>query len=455
MTTLWIVDDEPHFALGLQEAFEADGMAVRLCPTVAALRSELASAFPDIVLLDQRLPDGLGVDQIGAILESAPEARVILMTAYGEADLIVQAIRRGAFNYLDKPFPLAGVRRMVRQAEESLALGRQALAGAYRPSSPLIGSSRAMRAVGDTIEKLKGQSDLNLLLLGESGTGKEVAARVIHEQSGAPGASNASKSFIAINCAAIPEALLEAELFGFRKGAYTGADEDKTGLIEVADGGTLFLDEIGDMALSLQSKLLRFLDSRSLRPLGASVEKTVSLNIICATSADLSEAVAKGTFRKDLYYRIGVVPITMPPLRERGDDAQALAEHFIAHFARKRLRKPRRLSEEVAAFFRSYDWPGNVRELKNLMERLTILAPGDGGDILLKDLPEEMSSFHAAKRASGLPPGASLPERLEAFERTCLVEALEANGQNRNMTAESLGISRFSLLRRMQKHGLA
>lgn len=449
MSTLWIVDDEPRFSLGLQEAFAKSEECVKLFPTVDALRRELKVSFPDIVLLDQRLPDGLGVDQIPAILEAAPDARVILMTAYGDAELIVRAIRQGAFNYIDKPFPLAGVRRMVQQAKDSLRLSRKSQESQYAPLDPMIGSSGAIASMTGTIQKLAGQADLNLLLLGESGSGKEVAARRVHEQSGAKG------SFIAINCAAIPEALLEAELFGYRRGAYTGAEIDKTGLIELAGEGTLFLDEIGDMALPLQSKLLRFLDTRSLRPLGASVEKSVSLNIVCATSVDLADAVARGAFRKDLFYRISIVPIVIPPLRERGEDVLLLADYFVGLFARKRNRKPRVLSNEVRALFVSYPWPGNVRELKNLIERIILLSgDGEARPILLQDLPEEMLA-DGGEGATSAPLGASLTERMERFERGCLAEALELNGQNRNRAAEYLGISRFSLLRRLQKYGLA
>jgi DNA-binding NtrC family response regulator len=455
MTELWIVDDEPRFSLGLQEALESENTSVKLCPTIAALRNDLSVSFPDIVLLDQRLPDGLGTDNIPIVLQVAPDARIILMTAYGEADIIVQAIKKGAFNYIDKPFPIAGAKKMVQQAEESLALMRKSRENALRPSSHLTCGSVAMKKITDTIEKLKGQKDLNLLLLGESGAGKDVVARAIHE------ACMAQGSFIAINCAAIPESLLETELFGYRKGAYTGADGDKTGLIELANSGTLFLDEIGEMSLPLQSKLLRFLDNRALRPIGASAEKTVSLNIICATSVNLANAVANGTFRKDLYYRISIIPITVPPLRERNEDILGLASYFIQEFARKRKKPPRKLSEDTASLFLSYKWPGNVRELKNLIERLIILSTDGDEPIRLKDLPEEMlpDALACASGASGssldVAPGASLPERAEAFERECLLAALEKYGQNRCLAAESLGISRFSLLRRLQKHKLA
>lgn len=417
-------------------------------PSVAALRCALAKEAPDIVLLDQRLPDGAGVDEIPQILRTSPDARVILMTAFGESPLIVRAIRQGAFNYLDKPFPLDAARRMVEQARESLRLLTQSRSLARGPI-PLIGSSPAMLALTATLKKLEGQGDLNLLLLGESGAGKEVVARTAHEiLTGGRG------NFIPINCAAIPEALLEAELFGYRKGAYTGASGDRVGLIELANEGTLFLDEIGDMPLNLQGKLLRFLDGRTVRPLGASAERAVTLNIICATSQNLEEKAADGSFRKDLFYRVSMLPLSVPPLRERGRDALELAGYFLEFFASRRGRKPKNLSEEVEAIFLGYHWPGNVRELKNLVERLTLLSDPDGSSILLKDIPEFMIEG-ARDAGETFVSSGGLVERLEAFEKNCLAEALEAAGQNRGQAAAALGISRFSLLRRLQRHGLA
>lgn len=417
--------------------------------SVAALRGALEKEAPDIVLLDQRLPDGHGVDEIPQILRASPDARVILMTAFGESSLIVQAIRQGAFNYLDKPFPLDAARRMAEQARESLRLLAQSRSLARGPV-PLLGSSPAMYALGETLKKLEGESDLSILLQGESGTGKEVVARAIHQ---APGAG-AKGGFIPVNCAAIPEALLEAELFGYRKGAFTGASCDRAGLIELANEGTLFLDEIGDMPMNLQSKLLRFLDGRTVRPLGASAERAVKLNIVCATSQDLKKKTADGSFRKDLFYRISVLPLYLPPLRERERDVLELSGYFLELFASRRGRKPKNLSEEVQSLFLSYHWPGNVRELKNLVERLTLLADPEGQSILLKDIPEYLlEETHGSGKPAA--PAGGLVERLELFEKNCLLEALESARGNRGQAAEALGLSRFSLLRRLQRHGLA
>ena len=446
---LWIVDDEPRLSQGLKQAFEAEGYEVRLCSRLEELRRHLGQEAPDLVLLDQRLPDGLGLEELPSLLRAAPETRVILMTAYGESPLIVRAIRQGAFDYLDKPFSLEAVRRMVAKARDSLVLLRQARDRARCRPAPLVGSSPALRPLQETLSRLTGQTDLNLLLLGESGSGKEVVARLLHEVTGGGG------QFVPLNCAAIPETLLESELFGHRKGAYTGATGDRQGLIELADRGTLFLDEIGDLPPSLQGKLLRFLDTRTLRPLGGSGERTVSLNVVCATCVDLAEAVARGSFRKDLFYRISMLPLTIPPLRERGRDVLELAGFFLEFFAAKRGRIPKHLSPEVEDLFLAYPWPGNVRELKNLMERLTLLADPSDPLVRLKDLPEEMlgrlPEDLPAPEGTDLP----LPERLEAQERRCLLEALEAAGQNRTQAARILGISRFSLLRRLQKHDLA
>ena len=449
MMHLWIVDDEPRLAQGLRTAFEAEGYEVRLFARLGALRQALEQDTPDLVLLDQRLPDGLGVEELPCLLRAAPEARVVLMTAYGESPLIVQAIRQGAFDYLDKPFSLEAARDLVARARDSLMRLRTARDRARCRPAPLVGSSDALKPLQETLSRLEGQTDLNLLLLGESGTGKEVVARLLHEASGNRGA------FVPLNCAAIPENLLESELFGHRKGAYTGASSDRQGLIELADRGTLFLDEIGDLPGSLQGKLLRFLDTRTLRPLGGTAERSVSLNVVCATCTDLVGSVARGTFRKDLYYRISTLPLSIPPLRDRGRDVLELAGFFLETFSARRSRPPRRLSPEAESLFLAYPWPGNVRELKNLMERLTLL--GDPGDpsIRLKDLPEEMLASLPGEDPA--PPGTDLPlpERVEAFERTCLLEALEAAGQNRTQAARLLGISRFSLLRRLQRHDLA
>ncbi|QTX31352.1 sigma-54-dependent Fis family transcriptional regulator [Aminithiophilus ramosus] len=446
MTRLWIIEDEPSLAQGLGKAFEREGLAVTLIPDLAVLNRLLKGERPEIVLLDLRLPDGDGLTALPHLLKSNKEARVIVMTAFGDSALIVRAIKEGAYNYLDKPFPLEAARNMIRRAAEALDLSRR-VSRLQGEGIPLVGTSPAMEKVRDFIAKVASFSDLNILIRGESGSGKEVVARLIHRNGARKG------DFVALNCAAIPEALMEAELFGYRRGAYTGAAQDKTGLIEVARGGTLFLDEIGDMALPLQGKLLRFLDSRSFRPLGDTKETEVSLQVLCATCVDLESRIAQGTFRRDLFYRIALLPLELPPLRERGRDVLELLETFLAEFSARLGRPPLAPSAEVEELFLDYPWPGNVRELRNLVERLYILKESGDRAIRLADLPEEM--------LDALPPGSPFPStagnlksRLDGYERNLLEEALAQCGSNRTRAAQLLGISRYALLRRMQRHGM-
>ena len=270
-------------------------------------------------------------------------------------------------------------------------------------------------------------------------------------------ASNCKGDFVALNCSAIPESLLESELFGYRKGAYTGADTDKQGLIEIADKGTLFLDEIGDMPLSLQSKLFRFLDQRSFRPLGSTKEKNVSLNLICATCIDLEKYVREEKFRKDLYFRISVIPITIPPLRERDKDVLELASFYLAEFSKRLGKNAAAFTDDVKDVFLNYFWPGNVRELRNLIERILILKENSDSTVRLADLPAEMLEMQQQGTA-GIPAAhlccGSLPETMDKIEREMIESALARCMGSRTQTAAELGISRFSLLRRMQRHGL-
>jgi transcriptional regulator with PAS, ATPase and Fis domain len=313
----------------------------------------------------------------------------------------------------------------------------------------LTGSSPAIGRIRSVIDKVGRVSDLNILIQGESGSGKEVVARLIHETSGAKG------QFVAVNCAAVPESLLEAELFGYKKGAYTGAVQDKIGLVDFADGGTLFLDEIGDMPASLQGKLLRFLDSRSYRPLGGTREIKVTLRVISATCRDIEEQVKEGSFRKDLYYRIAMLPITVPPLRERGKDVLEIFQVFVRQYSESFHRAPLSLTPEAEEVFLDYHWPGNCRELKNLVERLYILKEPSDGWVRLGDLPEDMLEPLPEKPGPLRDAvGGSLQTQLESLEREAILDALSKTDNNRTKAAELLGISRFSLLRRMQKHGI-
>jgi len=447
---LWIVEDEKALAQGLKLAFEQGGeYEVSVAPTLADLKDLLSEETPEIVLLDIRLPDGDGLDALPHILRASGEAKVIVMTAYGDSALIVKAIKEGAYNYLDKPFPLEAARNMVARAAENISLQRKVHELDDGSSVSLTGSSPGIVQIRSLVEKIRNVQDLNILIQGESGSGKEVVARLIHQASGSDG------RFVAVNCAAVPESLLEAELFGYRKGAYTGAVQDKIGLIEFADGGTLFLDEIGDMPLSLQGKLLRFLDSRSYRPLGGTKEIQVSLKVISATCRDLEEQVKAGDFRKDLYYRISMLPVTVPPLRDRGRDVLEIFQVFVGQYSRSFHREPLSLTPEAEEVFLDYHWPGNCRELKNLVERLFILKDPADTWIGLKDLPEEMLEPLPEKAAVNEGQnGASLHEQVESLEKRVILEMLKKTGNNKTRSAEMLGISRFSLLRRMQKYGI-
>ena len=448
---IWIVDDEVNLANGLKKAFEKSGFSAKAVKSINELHHLLAAEIPAVIFLDQRLPDGNGIEVLPAILQQYPRCKVILMTAFGDSRLVVKAIQEGAYNYLDKPFPFDAAKNMLERAIESIRFRNQAEFLLSEGPNRLLGSSNEMHRISDTILKIARHQDISVLLQGESGTGKEVAARMIHH------ASNCKGDFVALNCSAIPESLLESELFGYRKGAYTGADTDKQGLIEIADKGTLFLDEIGDMPLSLQSKLFRFLDQRSFRPLGSTKEKNVSLNLICATCIDLEKYVREEKFRKDLYFRISVIPITIPPLRERDKDVLELASFYLAEFSKRLGKSAAAFTDDVKDVFLNYFWPGNVRELRNLIERILILKENSDSTVRLADLPAEMLEMQQQGTA-GIPAAhlccGSLPETMDKIEREMIESALARCMGSRTQTAAELGISRFSLLRRMQRHGL-
>ncbi len=369
-----VVDDEPAIRFSLVELLESDGHEVREAEHAPAALALLEQAPADIVLTDLRMPKVSGLELLAAIQAHHPGTLVVLVTAHGDERVAVRALRDGAYDYLPKPFDNDEVRATVRRAHELLSLRaenarlRDDLAGSQHG---LIGDSPALREVQDLIARAA-PADVTVLVTGESGTGKELVARALHA------ASNRSrKPFLALNCAALPAELAEAELFGHVKGAFTGAARDREGLFEAADGGTLFLDEIGDLALPAQAKLLRVLETREVTRVGQTRSTAVDVRVVAATNRPLSDLVRDGQFRADLLYRLEVITIALPTLRDRREDVIPLAVHFLVRAAAQQSRRAPAISESARAALLAHDWPGNVRELRNAMERALVMAAGD------------------------------------------------------------------------------
>ncbi len=443
-----IVEDELHISQALRILLQEAGFTSWTVTTLGELRLFLEKHIPDIVLLDIKLPDGDGLSAIPSILKLSPITKIIVITAFGDTSLVVRAIQKGAYNFLDKPFSPEILLHVVQHAAETLRYERSFLLSPSGGKQNIyLGKSPEILEVLRFTQKVTEHKDINILIQGESGVGKEVIANYIHEISKSPG------KFVGINCAAIPESLLEAELFGYKKGAYTGALADKEGLIQHAREGTLFLDEIGDMPQNLQVKLLRFLDSRSYRSIGSVEEKHLSLRIICATSQNLEEKVADKTFRQDLYYRIATLPLEIPPLRKRREDILPLALFFISEYSKKTGLPPKTFSEDVQEVFQHYPWPGNVRELKNITERIFILKDPQDFRVRLSDLPKEMLDFAIIPEDSqNLFNGPnSLYDVVEQVEKKLIEKTLRETEGNKSEAARRLGISRYSLLRKLQK----
>jgi len=428
------------------------GYEARAVSTAEEALKELAARDHDLVLTDVRMPGMGGLALVRELQRTTPDLLVVVMSAYGSHDTAIEAMKAGAYDYLGKPFKPDDVVLVLRKAEERERLGREnrrlrsELASAYRPES-LVARSEAMQVVLRQLRKVAPQKT-TVLLEGESGTGKELLARSIHELS-----PRASFPFVAVNCGAIPGELLESELFGHVRGAFTDARRDKKGLAAEADGGTLFLDEIGELPLPLQVKLLRFLQEEELRPVGDTRAQRVDVRVLAATGRDLSAAVAAGQFREDLFWRLNVIRLKLPALRERPEDVGALAEHFLARYRRLRPDLPAlHLSEAAAAGLAQRRWPGNVRELEHAIERAVVLA--EGPEIGEDALP-------APVRTKPPPAGAVLPEgavplrhALREVEAQLIRAALERNGGNRTRTAEQLEVSYRALLYKIKDHGL-
>jgi len=451
-----VVDDEELYRKSLERILTRVGHEVSEARNATEALTAVAERPVDLVLADIRMPGLNGLELVRQIHDINPDLPCIVVTGFGSPENSVDALRAGAYWYLEKPFDQSNldvVRRLVDQAIEHGRLKAEnrilhsQLRSRYRFDN-VIGSSGALRSVLDIVSKVA-EADSTVLVTGESGTGKELIARAIHYNS-----RRAERSLVTVNCGAIPEELLESELFGHVRGAFTNAVAHREGRFSLADGGTIFLDEIGDMSPNLQVKLLRVLQERTFEPVGSSKTLRVDVRVIAATNQQLEAAIRDGRFREDLYYRLNVIPIEVPPLRKRREDIPLLAQHFLDVLRHERDTKIESISDEAMARLCAYDWPGNVRELENLIERLTILR-GEG-EIGVEDLPESLREPGVSNPAAPSIPDAGLAFRevVDDFEAKLILQALEQTGWNKNRAAQLLGLNRTTLIEKIKKKGL-
>ncbi len=445
MATILLVEDDRNARRLMTMTLESRGHQVTACGDAAAACRAMSEGRFEVVLTDLRMGGrDAGLEVVRESRARQPDARVLLVTAYASADTAVEALKQGAFDYLTKPVSGEDLALAVEQA---LVDATDAAASKADDEDTLIGRSPAMRRVRERLLRAA-DKDFTILISGESGTGKEVAARFVHARS-----KRRAGPFVPVHCGAIPGELFEAELFGAARGAFTGAVTDRPGLVESADGGTLFLDEVGEMPISMQVKLLRVLQDHCVRRVGETVERRVDVRVVAATNRDLAEEVRQGRFREDLFYRLNVVPVHMPPLRQRREDIPMLADALLARHMPEGMRP--RLAEEALARIMRLPLPGNVRELENLLQRMMALAEGDElGVELLDGLSRRDEAGEALSLARLQEARMSLDEALEETERRLVREALEESGGNVTRAAEALGVSFRSLRYRLKKLGL-
>ncbi|HYJ78604.1 MAG TPA: sigma-54 dependent transcriptional regulator [Longimicrobiaceae bacterium] len=445
-----VIDDEAGLRHTLLLILRDEGYRVAVADDgEAGLRSALAEA-PDLILCDIRMPRMGGLEFLQRYQEAGGPALVVMMSAYGTLDNAVEAMRRGAYDYISKPFNADEVLLTLRKAEEREQLRREVArlrkeVGQAQGFEEVVGASAAMREVLELAGRVA-PFPSTVLLTGESGSGKEAVARAVHRAS-----PRRDRAFVAINCGAIPENLLESELFGHERGAFTGADRAREGVFEEADGGTLFLDEIGELSMPLQVKLLRVLQERTIRRLGGTGERPIDVRVLAATARDLVEEVKGGRFRDDLFYRINVVQIHIPPLRTRPEDIPLLAEHFLARHAERLKVTTPGLPRALVPLLAAYSWPGNVRELENVLERALILS---GGHIAEEHLPPHVRTGRHLFEVRDDDGDLSVKRRLPALERTLIARALERCNGNRTRAAELLDLSVRALSYKIHDYGL-
>ncbi len=443
-----LVDDDDLIRTVVAERLRRRGFEVSAARSLADARSALQGAFPDAALLDIRLPDGNGTELLEE-LTAEEDVPCVMITAHATVESAVEALKKGAEDYLEKPFSLDRLEATLDATLERTRLRREVRAlrreGGVRGN--VIGSSPAMRQVLNLVERIAPADTATVLLLGETGTGKGLVARLIHDLS-----PRAEGPFVAVTCSALAESLMESELFGHEKGAFTDARTLKRGLVEVANGGTLFLDEIGELSLGLQSKLLGFIEDKAFRRVGGTDDLRVDVRVIAATNRRLEDEVAGGRFREDLFYRLRVLPIELPPLRHRGSDIPQLAAAFVDRFNREFGKKVEGLTSEAMDLLETYRWPGNVREICNVVERAVLLTEGSHIDV--DSLPPEVAEQGREEERAGaisLGPGGV---DLEQLERELLVEALRIAEGNRTEAGRLLGLSRHQIRNRLKKYGV-
>ncbi len=446
-----VVDDEKLIRWSVSERLTRKGYQVSSAESGERALELIASERPEVMLLDVRLPGIDGIETLRRALVLHPEIVVVMMSAHGTVDIAVQGMKHGAVDFLTKPFPLAMLDAAVERAYAAAATrrrlsgaGSERLAGSS--AGGLLGKSPAIVQLRAMVERIAASDFATVLVEGESGTGKEVVARSIHEQS-----ARAAKPFLCVNCAALPDQLLESELFGHERGAFTDAREQKVGLFEAAAGGTVMLDEVGDMPAGGQAKLLRLLENRTFRRVGGVAELHSDVRVVAATNANLEQRVSEDRFRADLYFRLNVVRIQIPPLRERMEDLPLLAAAFIARYNEEMKRKLGGISMPALAMMEAYRWPGNVRELRNVVERALILH-GDIDELRPEHLPQAIREASLAPAVVAEAPAQIA--QLDSMERQMICEALQKSDGNQSQAARRLGISRDTLRYRQKKHSI-
>lgn len=441
--TVLIIDDEIKLTQSLTFTLKHAGMNCLTAHNGADGLRIAEREKPDIILLDIRMPGRNGIEVLDQLCSEMPEIPVIMMSAFDDTKDAVTAIKMGAIDYVSKPFDVDELIHLVEEISKRTRLETEVryLRDRYAGEAEFIGNSHLIRNLREQIKRVAASNLNTLLLSGETGVGKAVVARQLHLAAGSD-----DRPFVEVNCATLPENKIEAELFGAEKGTLPGLVSRRRGLVEIADGGTLFLDEVNEMPLAVQSKLLTYIETRSYRPLGIAREHKSDVLVIAATNKSLEAAVEQGTFRQDLFYRLNVMPMEIPPLRDRDGDIETLANHFAWRFAQEAAVKPIGLAKSALAFFASYAWPGNVRELKNLIERLTILHAGQ--IIGVEQLPSEVTANEPSEPLS-------IEESMESIERAMIQDALLKSGGKKGLAADRLGISRHALKRKLQRLGIA